>query len=177
MKVKAISFNNARPPEVIPFKGNPVTSVVRGIQKKFGSDDVSKFLQNASRWGEKETIILNGAGKALLAPLLILFNPFIGDIPPYKKENKAYMALKQPTSALVNSAVQLGMFFGADKGINHLLKKGTLGDFFKDAKHLDVLKGRASFVLALATMPIACTIANKLYSKAANKFLKDKKYA
>jgi hypothetical protein len=177
MKVRTVSFNNPKPPTRQPFKGNPISSLVCTIQRKCSSDDLSKFLQNASRWGEKETIILNGAGKALLAPLLILFNPFIGDIPPYKKENKAYMALKPPTSAIVNSVVQLGAFFGVDKGINYLFKKGALAENFSNIKHLDVLKNRASLAVALVTMPIACTIANKLYSKAANKYLKGKKYA
>ena len=177
MNVQPIGFNNSKLSSNTPFKGNPIVSAAAIIQRKCGSDVLSKFLQNASKWGEKETIILNGASKALLAPLFILFNPFIGDIPPYKKENKAYMALKPPTSALVNSVVQLGTFFGVDKAINHMFKKGALAGNFADIKHLNVLKNRASLVLALATMPIACAIANKIYSKAANKYLKDKKYA
>ncbi len=176
MKVMTVSFNTVKPLNRTSFKGSPLAFVSDTIQKQCSSDILSKFLRNASKWGEKETIILNGAGKALLAPLIILFNPFIGNVPPYKKENKAYMALKQPVNALVNSAVQLGVFFGVDKGLDYLFKKGALAENFSNLKHLNVLKSRASLALALVTMPFACALGSKIYSKAAKTLLKGKNH-
>jgi|GEM_PF-2094319 len=177
MKVGAINFYTFKSPNSTPFNGSPAALITKTIQKQGDLSLLNKFLINVSKWGEKETILLNGAGKALLAPLVILFNPFIGNVPPYKKENKAYMALKQPVSAAVNTGVQLGIFFGVNKGFDALLKKGVLAENFSNVKHLNILKGGASLILALATMPAACALANKIYSKVTNKFLKGKKYA
>lgn len=144
---------------------------------KVSSSATKKFFLKASKWGDREAILINGAGKTLLAPLVILFNPFIGNVPSYKKENKAYMGLKQHTSGVVNFVVQMGSFLGVSKGLDIFAKKGTLGANYLDPKHLGVLKNRGALVLALLTMPLACAIANKLYSHTAKKFLKDKTYA
>lgn len=155
------------------------TTAAKAIQESASSGSLNKFLLNASKWGDKEAILINGLGKALIAPLIILFNPFIGNVPSYKKENKAYMAIKQPVSAGVNLATQMSIFLGAERGFNWLLKKGTLAANYADPKQLSVLKSRGSLILALATMPVACAAANKLYAKVTNKVLrdKDKKYA
>jgi len=176
MKVNHVRISNIKLPNKTSFKGGPLAIAENIAQKQGNLNSLNKFFLNASKWGEKETILLNGAGKALLAPLIILFNPFIGNMPPYKKENKEYMALKQPVTGIVNFGVQIGILLGLDKGFDHLIKKGLLAADLADTKHLAALKGTASLALALLTMPFACSLSNKIYSKLANKFLKGKKY-
>lgn len=175
MKVRNINFSYTKLPDKTSFRGNPVTLAANITRKQGNLNFLSKFFLNAAKWGEKETILLNGAGKTFLAPLVILFNPFIGNMPPYKKENKSYMALKQPITGIVNFGVQMGIFLGLDKGFDHLLKKGILASNLSDVKHLNALKGSASLILALATMPFACALSNKIYSKLAKKILEGKK--
>ncbi len=176
MKVNHIKFYNTKLPNTPTFKSSPLALAENLAFKQSNLNTLNKFFLNASKWGEKETILLNGVGKTLLAPFIILFNPFIGNMPPYKKENKEYMALKQPVTGLVNMGVQLGILLGLDNGFNHLIKKGILAADLADTKHLTALKGTASLALALVTMPFACSLGNKIYSKLANKFLKGKKY-
>lgn len=176
MKINHIKIYNTKLPSTPTFKGSPIVLAENLALKQGKINTLNRFFLKASKWGEKETILLNGVGKALLAPFIILFNPFIGNMPPYKKENKAYMALKQPVTGIVNMGTQLGILLGLDKGFNHLIKKGILAADLADTKHLTALKGTASLALALVTMPFACSLGNKIYSKLANKFLKGKKY-
>lgn len=140
---------------------------------KSGLSSKTKFFYMCSQCGgELETILFNGAGKALLAPLFIAFNPLSRE----KKEDKAYMAWKQPISAVVNMGAQLLILLKANKYLDKLAEKGFLGDLYKtnglsgemlqqNAKRLGVFKARASFALAMISMPLVCGIVNWLYPR------------
>lgn len=133
------------------------------------------FFMFSKCGGELETILFNGVGKAFLAPLVIAFNPLSKE----KKEDKAYMAWKQPISAVVNLGAQLLILLNVNKYLDKLAKKGILGDLYssvavdskileQNAKRLNVLKGRTSFALAIISMPVVCGIVNWLYPRVMN---------
>ncbi len=157
--------------------GADFTKIIKHLKNKNSYMSLrSKFFYMCSRCGgELETILFNGAGKAFIAPLIIVFNPLSKE----KKENKSYMAWKQPISAVVNLGAQLLILSSINKNFNKLASRGALGDLYslkttdqklfdQNTKRLNILKGRISFVAAMVSMPIVCGITNWLHPRVIN---------
>jgi hypothetical protein len=126
--------------------------------------------------GEIESVILNGLGKVLIAPLVIAFNPFSDE----NKETKTYSAWKQPIEGLAAIAAQLTVNIQANKFIDKIAKSGELKkfDISENAlntitreqqklkfKSLNIFKARVGFALALISIPLTCSFVSWVFPK------------
>ena len=80
---------------------------------------LEKFSQNG---GEKVSNYVNAAGKAVIAPLVIMHNPFTKE----NEDNRKWAAIKQPVEAILTITMQLASLALLYKGINSLIKKGKI---------------------------------------------------
>ncbi len=154
---------------------------------------LEKFSQKG---GEKVSNYVNAAGKAVIAPLVILNNPFTKE----NKENRKWAAIKQPVEAILTIAMQLASLALLYKGIDSLIKKGKINfkyvenatkdiskipskileacennqekaiKMYKD-QYNNIFKDRVGSVIsAIAYLPVLA-ISNKIYPKIAQKLV------
>lgn len=99
---------------------NP-SGVFRGLPAdKIGK--VSSFFLKNGNAGEATSVLVDIAGKAVLVPLVIMFNPFSKQ----KKEDKKYTAIKNPLAGLIQLGLEVPVFYYTAKGIKSLANKGLL---------------------------------------------------
>ena len=154
---------------------------------------LEKFSQNG---GEKISNYVNAAGKAVIAPIIIMHNPFSHE----DKENRKWAAVKQPVEAVITIAMQLATLSILYKGIDSLIKKGKINFKFieeatKDASKIpqkileacendipkalamykeqykEVFKDRIGAVLSAVTYLPVLAVSNKIYPKIAQRLV------
>ena len=150
---------------------------------------LEKFSQKG---GEKVSNYVNAAGKMVIAPLVIMHNPFTHE----DEENKKWAAIKQPVEAVITIAMQLATLALVYKGVNALLNKGLVNFKFvenakKDVSQIplkimeacgnnkekalemyknqfnDVFKDRVGAVASMLTYIPVLAVSNKIYPKIA----------
>jgi len=89
--------------------------------------------------GEVQNILFIGLGTAFVAPLFIAYNP----LSKQDGETKKYSALRQPISAVIATAMGLGINIPVAKAFNKMAAEGSLERFNMQAKPpVDFLKDR-----------------------------------
>ena len=154
---------------------------------------LEKFSQKG---GEKVSNYVNAAGKAVIAPLVIMNNPFTKE----NEDNKKWAAVKQPVEAVITIVMQLASLALLYKGIDSLIKKGKINfkyvenatkdvskipkkilnacnnDYDKALKmyreqYNEIFKDRIGAVVsAIAYLPVLA-LSNKIYPKIAQKLV------
>lgn len=154
---------------------------------------LEKFSKNG---GEKISNYANAAGKAVIAPMVIMHNPFSKE----NKENRKWAAVKQPIEAVITVAIQtlsLSLLFA---GMDKLFKSGKFNfkaiqeatldhtkipkkimeacNFDKDLalknyteQFNNVFKDRVGAILSILTYIPVLAISNKIYPKIAEKII------
>ncbi len=168
--------------------------------KKTGLGWIATISEASARFAsENWNIIITAFGTGLVAPLMIAKNPLAKD---NDTASKYYMALRQPISAVLAVAAQLGTCVGIGKYIQNMAQNGELKNFdltvmrgCKNAlersarldnlngaekaaaeltmKRLKVFKDRIGFVIALMTIPVTCTILNWAHPRFIEVFFPD----
>jgi hypothetical protein len=149
------------------------------IPKEILVDTVSYFGQ----MGQIKSTAIRSAGKALLSPLVILFNPLVKK--NEDKQSRRYSAALMPIEAAVSFFEALAVNFLICLSLSSLAKKGKLGQFYNPVKNiigqanLNILQDRVSIIMTLITIPFVSSLTNKLFPKLVNKtfpdFLSDSK--
>lgn len=154
---------------------------------------VERFSKNG---GEKISNYANAAGKAVIAPIVIMHNPFSKE----DKENRKWAAVKQPIEAVITVAIQTAslslLFFGMDK----MFKSGkfqfkAIQEATKDCTKIpkkileacnfdkekalkaytdqfnNVFKDRIGAILSIVTYIPVLAVSNKIYPKIAEKIV------
>lgn len=153
----------------------------------------------SKKGGEKISNYVNAAGKAIIAPMVIMANPFSKE----EKENKEWAAIKQPVEAVITLGMQLLSLALIYKGMNKLIQKSNFTfEYVKKAikdpsqipdtimkacnndkektlnmyrkQYNDIFKDRIGAVAsALVYLPVLA-VSNRIYPKIAKKlFNKD----
>lgn len=154
---------------------------------------LERFSKNG---GEKISNYANAAGKAIIAPLVIMHNPFSKE----DKENRKWAAVKQPIEAVITVAIQtvsLTMLFAA---MDKMFKSGkfqfkAIQEAAKDSTKIpkkilescgfdkelalkkytehfnSVFKDRVGAILSILTYIPVLAISNKIYPKIAEKIV------
>lgn len=146
--------------------------------------------------GEKVSNYVNAAGKAIIAPLVIMHNPLTHE----DEDNRKWAAVKQPVEAVITLAMQLATLTLLFKGINKLLQNPKFDfKFIKEAKldaskipqkildackgdkalalekykeqFNDIFKDRVGAVLSALTYIPVLAVSNKVYPKIASKLI------
>ena len=157
---------------------------------------LEKFSQKG---GEKVSNYVNAAGKALIAPMIIMHNPFTKE----DEESRKWAAVKQPVEAVITIAMQLATLGLLYKGIDKLISKGKINfkyveEATKDISKIpqkimeacnndvpkalkmykeqynDIFKDRVGAVLSAATYIPVLAVSNKIYPKLAKKLVNNK---
>ncbi len=157
---------------------------------------MEKFSKNG---GEKVSNYVNAAGKAVIAPLIIMHNPFTHE----DKDSRKWAAIKQPVEAVITIAMQIATLTMLYKGIDKLIKNGKVNFKFveeaaKDVSKIpekilnacngnieeaqkmykeqfnDVFKDRVGAVLSAITYLPVLAVSNKVYPKIAQKLVNNK---
>ncbi len=84
------------------------------------------FYNLGNKTGEIQTTIINAIGTALVAPIFIAFNP----ISKEDKETREYSAWRQPISAVLAVATQVGINIPLQSYIDKKASRGELGPDF-----------------------------------------------
>ena len=154
---------------------------------------LEKFSQNG---GEKISNYVNAAGKAVIAPIIIMHNPFSHE----DKDNRKWAAVKQPVEAVITIVMQLATLSLLYRGIDSLIKKGKINfkyveEATKDVSKIpqkiletcendvqkalaiykeqynEVFKDRVGAVLSAVTYLPVLAVSNKIYPKIAQKLV------
>ena len=168
---------------------------------KIASNKVNQVLATSlerfsEKGGEKVSNYVNAAGKMLIAPVVIMHNPFTHE----DKDNRTWAAIKQPVEAVVTIAMQLVSLNLLFKGLDSLIKKGKINfnalniakqDISKIPENIlkacgndkekafkiyqkqynEIFKDRVgAFVSAVAYLPVLA-ISNKVYPKIAQRLV------
>lgn len=139
------------------------------------------FANKLSKFnGEKASIIANAAGKAIISPIVIAYNPFSKE----SEETKTLTAWKQPIAAVVNYTTQFVINLQVGKYINMLAENGKLGEFYnlksKTIEKALVHKRVSRFndfvglAISIATMPLIIKTTNYIYPKVMDKLFPKK---
>lgn len=161
--------------------------------RQYAATSLEKFSQNG---GEKVSNYVNAAGKAVIAPLIILNNPFTHE----DKESKQWAAIKQPVEAVITIAMQIATLSLLYKGIDKLIQNGKVNFKFveeatKDISKIpekimkacnndndkalamykeqynEIFKDRVGAVVSAVTYLPVLAVSNKLYPKIAQKLV------
>ena len=125
---------------------------------------IEKFSQKG---GEKVSNYVNAAGKAIIAPIIIMHNPFTHE----DEDNRKWAAVKQPVEAVITIAMQLASLSLLYKGIDTLIKKGKINFKFVEEATRDVSKIPQKILEACDNdVPKAI----KMYSEQYNEIFKDR---
>ena len=164
----------------MPVINNTKVTASQFIQKSNNKADKTKLVRTLVKLEEqgfeKLANIVNMAGKAIVAPAVIIMNPLVSKD---DKEDRKYTACKQPIEAIIMGASQLFMLSFLEKKLDNLSKKGKLWDEYniknkcsdkleESLKRLNILKDRLGFIFVLATIPILTKISNYIYPKIMN---------
>ncbi len=107
----------------IPFKGR--FQYQRELSKQI-TENSSKFIKFITKLGKNNGEILNiivtTIGTACVAPIFISFNPFSKE----DKETKVYSAMRQPISAVLSFALQMGVNLRFNRWLDKLSSTGEL---------------------------------------------------
>lgn len=114
MKVNNIQNSNSHPPTT--FSGLP-------------TEKITQFFLKHENVGEATSIAIDILGKAVLVPLVIMFNPFSKK--SQSKEDKKYSAIKNPIAALIQLGLEVPIFYYTSNGIRNLANKGLLDNLKK----------------------------------------------
>lgn len=154
---------------------------------------IEKFSQKG---GEKVSNYVNAAGKAVIAPLIIMNNPFTHE----DKDSRKWAAVKQPVEAVITLAMQLATLGLLFKGMDKLIKSGKINfkyveEATKDVSKIpqkileacnndktkalkmykeqynEIFKDRVGAVLSAVTYLPVLAISNKVYPKIAKKLV------
>lgn len=158
---------------------------------------IEKFSQNG---GEKVSNYVNAAGKAVIAPLVIMHNPFTKE----DEDNRKWASIKQPVEAVITLAMQLVSLGLLYKGIDSLIKKGKINfkyvenaskdiskipekilkacnyDYEKalsmyKKQYNEIFKDRLGAIVTTITYLPVLAVSNKIYPKIAEKIVNKKK--
>ena len=161
--------------------------------RQVAATSLEKFSKNG---GEKVSNYVNAAGKAVIAPLIIMHNPFTHE----DKESKQWAAVKQPVEAVITIAMQIATLSLLYKGIDKLIKNNKVNFKFveeatKDISKIpqkimnacngdkdkalamykeqynEIFKDRVGAVVSAATYLPVLAISNKIYPKIAQKLV------
>ena len=161
--------------------------------RQVAATSLEKFSKNG---GEKVSNYVNAAGKAVIAPLIIMNNPFTHE----DEESKQWAAIKQPVEAVITIAMQIATLSLLYKGIDKLIKNGKVNFKFveeatKDISKIpekimkacngdkdkalstykeqynEIFKDRVGAVVSAATYLPVLAISNKVYPKIAQKLV------
>ena len=154
---------------------------------------LEKFSQKG---GEKVSNYVNAAGKAVIAPLVIMHNPFTKE----NEENRKWASIKQPVEAVITLAMQLVSLGLLYKGIDSLIKKGKINfkyvenaakdiskipekilkacnydkekalEMYK-SQYNEIFKDRLGAVVTTITYLPVLALSNKIYPKIAEKIV------
>ena len=154
---------------------------------------MEKFSQKG---GEKVSNYVNAAGKAIIAPMIIMHNPFTHE----DEDSRKWAAVKQPVEAVITIAMQMATLGLLYKGIDKLISKGKVNFKFveeatKDISKIpqkimnacngdkdkalamykeqynEIFKDRVGAVVSAATYLPVLAISNKIYPKIAQKLV------
>ncbi len=157
---------------------------------------MEKFSQKG---GEKVSNYVNAAGKAIIAPLIIMNNPLTHE----DEDSRKWAAVKQPVEAVITIAMQLATLGLLYKGIDKLISTGKVNfKFVKEAsddiskipekimqacnndaekalkmykeQYNEIFKDRVGAVVSAVTYLPVLAISNKIYPKIAQKLVKNK---
>ena len=163
---------------------------------QYVATSLEKFSQKG---GEKVSNYVNAAGKAVIAPLIIMHNPFTHE----DEDSRKWAAVKQPVEAVITIAMQLATLSLLYKGIDKLISKGKVNfkyvqEATKDVSKIpekivkacngnvddalkmykeqynDIFKDRVGAVLSAVTYIPVLAISNKIYPKIAKKLVNNK---
>ena len=164
--------------------------------RQVAATSLEKFSKNG---GEKVSNYVNAAGKAVIAPLIIMHNPFTHE----DEESKQWAAIKQPVEAVITIAMQIATLSLLYKGIDKLIKNGKVNFKFveeatKDISKIpekimkacendkdkalamykeqynEIFKDRVGAVVSAATYLPVLAVSNKIYPKIAQKLVNNK---
>lgn len=164
--------------------------------RQVAATSLEKFSKNG---GEKVSNYVNAAGKAVIAPLIIMHNPFTHE----DEESKQWAAIKQPVEAVITIAMQISTLSLLYKGIDKLIKNGKINFKFveeatKDVSKIpekimnacnndkdkaiamykeqynEIFKDRVGAVISAATYLPVLAVSNKVYPKIAQKLVNNK---
>ncbi len=110
MKTRPIQNNNTNKQPV--FRGLPTGKI---------SGKISEFFLNGGV-GEGNSIAIDILGKAVLVPLVIIFNP----LSKQPKEDKKYSAIKNPIAAGIQLGLEVPIFYYTSRMVRNLANKGLL---------------------------------------------------
>lgn len=154
---------------------------------------MEKFAQKG---GEKVSNYVNATGKAVIAPFVIMHNPFTHE----SEENKKWAAIKQPVEAVITLGMQLATLALVYKGINSIIKSGKINfKFVKEASQdiskipqkimeacnndkdkalkmyedqfNEIFKDRIGAIVSALTYIPVLAVSNKIYPKIAHKLV------
>ena len=163
---------------------------------KFNQRIATSLEKFSQKGGEKVSNYVNAAGKAIIAPVIIMHNPFTHE----DEENRKWAAVKQPVEAVITIGMQLASLALLYKGIDSLLKKGKINfkyveEATKDITKIpqkildacsndtekalamykeqynDIFKDRLGAVLSAVTYIPVLAVSNKIYPKIAQKLV------
>lgn len=163
---------------------------------KFNQKIATSLEKFSQKGGEKISNYVNAAGKAVIAPIIIMHNPFSHE----DKDNRKWAAIKQPVEAVITIAMQLATLSLLYKGIDSVIKKGKINfkyveEAAKDASKIpqkileacendvpkafamykeqynEVFKDRVGAVLSAVTYLPVLAVSNKIYPKIAQRLV------
>ena len=164
--------------------------------RQVAATSLEKFSKNG---GEKVSNYVNAAGKAVIAPLIIMHNPFTHE----DQESKQWAAIKQPVEAVITIAMQIATLSLLYKGIDKLIKNGKVNfKFVEEAtkdiskvpekimkacnndndkalamykeQYNEIFKDRVGAVVSAVTYLPVLAVSNKIYPKIAQKLVNNK---
>lgn len=154
---------------------------------------LERFSQNG---GEKISNYVNAAGKAVIAPFVIMNNPFT-----HKDEkDREWASVKQPVEAVITLAMQLAALSVLYKSVDSLIKRGKISfksieNAAKDASLIpekflkacnnnkdqaikmykaqcnEILKDRLGAVVSMFTYVPVLAVSNRVFPKIAQKLV------
>ena len=139
---------------------------------RVGSSNINQHIATSlerfsQKGGEKVSNYVNAAGKAVIAPLVILNNPFTKE----KEDNKKWAAIKQPVEAVLTIVMQLASLALLYKGIDFLIKKGKINFKYVENATKDISKIPPKILEACENNPDK---AIKMYKEQYNEIFKDR---
>ena len=139
---------------------------------RVGSSNINQHIATSlekfsQKGGEKVSNYVNAAGKAVIAPLVILNNPFTKE----NEDNRKWAAIKQPVEAVLTIAMQLASLALLYKGIDSLIKKGKINFKYVENATKDVSKIPSKILEACGNNH---TEAVKMYKEQYNEIFKDR---
>lgn len=138
MQVGKVSFNGAEKPlveNITNVSASVSTSAEKYLQDKAVNKELSNLMPKAIKTinrmskftGEVPNIIINALGTGLVAPIFIKYN-FLSKT---DDDTRTYSALRQPISAVLSVATQVGLLIPFNRVMDNMSNKGE----FSQAKY------------------------------------------